>query len=179
MKRATFLASLLSIAACGGGGPYGFAHEYAPFGDEETHMDAAAQVSYEDVRRDPADFQSVTVGWFGVITEVGLDENGSGTIAVTHRTLAARNLCADERSSSCRVTVSERAGGPWTAQLTVRVDDLGGEDRVWIGSLVKVYGTPTGELDPEHGGPVLEAAWYRHWPRGKFVTTGARNSMRR
>lgn len=137
-------------------------------------MEAATEVSYEDVRRDPADYTSVSVGWFGVVTGVGAD----GLVSMTYRTLAARNLCSDERDSSCRVTVSEREGGPFSARMEIRPEDREGENRLWVGSLVKVYGSPTGDFD-EEGGPILQSAWYRLWPHGKYVTTGARGSMRR
>jgi hypothetical protein len=76
------------------------------------------------------------------------------------------------------VTVSDRQSGPFTAKLAIRPEDQSGQDRLWTGSLVRVYGHPTGEFD-EEGGPVIQAEWYRHWPRGKYVTTGAAASMRR
>ena len=51
-------------------------------------------------------------------------------------------------------------------------------DRLWTGSLVRVYGTATGETDADDG-PVLQAQWYRHWPAHYYVTTAAAGSMRR
>ncbi len=62
--------------------------------------------------------------------------------------------------------------------MEIRPEDREGENRLWVGSLVKVYGSPTGDFD-EEGGPILQSAWYRLWPHGKYVTTGARGSMRR
>ena len=62
--------------------------------------------------------------------------------------------------------------------LTLRPEDTVGTDRVWTGSLLRVIGAPTGEFDAE-GGPVLAAAYYRHWPRGAYVTTADRARMRR
>ena len=179
MKRLDLLACALLLSACGGAGPYGYAREYVPLGDEEAHIEGATEITYEEVRRDPVDFQSTQLGWFGVVTGVNVDGNGAGTVTMTYRTLSARNLCEDERASSCRVTVSERAGGSFTAQVQLRSNELSGEKKVWIGSLLKIYGSPTGELDPESGGPILQADYHRHWPRGTYVTTGARGSMRR
>ena len=172
--------SLLAVfcLACGGGGLYGYAREYAPLSAEEDHLEAATDISYEEVRRDPVDFQSTKLGWFGVVTDLDVGDDGQGTISMTYRTLAARNLCRDETSGSCRVTVSERAGGPFSAQVTLRPEERAGEDRLWRGSLVKIYGSPNGEFD-EEGGPIVVADWHRHWPRGAYVTTGARGSMRR
>lgn len=173
------LCVLLWTPACGGAGPYGYAREYVPLGDEEDHIESATEITYEEVRRDPVDFQSTKVGWFGVVTDVNVDSSGAGTITMTYRTLSARNLCEDERDSSCRVTVSEREGGSFTAQVRLRSSELAGEKKLWIGSLVKIYGSPTGELDRESGGPILQADFHRHWPRGTYVTTGARGNMRR
>lgn len=175
LNRAFFVGAISAVfAGCGGGGQYGYAPEYAPLSSEDSHMEAVTEVSYEDIRRDPADYASVTVGWFGVVTAV-LE---GGAVEMTYRTLAARNLCRDERDSSCRVTVSERAGGPFTARLQMRPEDLDGENRLWIGSLVKAYGSPQGDFD-ENGGPIIQADYYRHWPRGTYVTTGSRGNMRR
>jgi len=162
---------------CGGAGQYGYAREYEPLSEEDDFIEAEEHVTYEDVRRDPADFRSSQLGWFGVVTD--LDTSGDrARVHLEHRIHQERHLCADEYDSSCRVTVSERAGGPFTAVVDLRPEDRGGQDRLWVGSLVKVYGSPTGEFD-EDGGPVIDARWYRHWPRGKYVTTGAAASMRR
>jgi len=92
--------------------------------------------------------------------------------------LQPRNLCADERSSSCRVTVSERSGGEFSALISLRPGDQSGPNRLWTGSLVRVYGTPTGDLD-EDGGPVMRVDYYRHWPRSQYVTTASSGRMRR
>ncbi len=173
------LASLvLPAVGCGGAGPYGYAREYVPTGDEEPYLEHQAQAEYGDVRRDPASFRSAKLGWFGVVTSIEDAGHGRTAVHMTFRTHQHRHLCADERSSSCRVTVSERPGGPFTAILTLKPDDRRGEDRLWTGSLVKIYGSPTGDFDSQ-GGPVLEARWYRHWPHGKYVTTGASVTMRR
>lgn len=173
------LASALLLTACGGGGEYGYARTYTPLSAEQDHMDAATEVTYEDVRRDPAEYASVSLAWFGVVTGVDVDAStGEGAVHLTYRTLQSRNLCEDERASSCRVTVSERAGGPFSVNLRLSSDQISGQDRVWQGSLLKVYGPPTGEFDDE-GGPVLGSSYFRHWPRGTYVTTGAAGRMRR
>ena len=173
------LTIVLLVAGCGGAGPYGYSREYVPLDAEEPHLEAETAISYEEVRRDPEDFRSATVGWFGVVTEVEPRDDGTALVRMTYRTLSARNLCADERDSSCRVTVSEREGGPFTAIVRLAPEELSGERRVWVGSLLKIYGHPTGELDPQTEGPILEAVYHRHWPRGTYVTTGARATMRR
>jgi len=165
------------LCACGGG-QYGYDREYVTHGDEDPYMERVAQVSYEDVRRDPADYRSSLLGWFAVVTSVERDAGNRTLIHGTHRIHQARHLCSDETSGSCRVTVSDRASGPFTAVVDIRPEDREGEERLWGGSLVKIYGSPTGEFDTE-GGPILDGEFYRHWPRGTYVTTGASGSMRR
>ncbi|MEM9195338.1 MAG: hypothetical protein AAGF12_39575 [Myxococcota bacterium] len=170
--------AIAAVLGCGGGGQYSYAREYVPLGQEEEFLEQASPVSYEEVRRDPADFRESNLGWFGIVTRVQHEDGGNATVALTYRNHRERHLCGDERSSSCRVTVSERAIGPFSIQIQMRPEDREGQDRMWVGSLVKVYGSPTGDFDDE-GGPLIRAAFYRHWPRGTYVTTGAAGSMRR
>lgn len=178
--KASFLgwaAIAAVLSACGAGGDYGYSREYSPLGDEEDFMEQATPVTYEEVRRDPADYRNVTVGWFGIVTGVS-DEGGTTTVALDHRTHRDRHLCRDETDGSCRVTISDRSGGPFSTLVALRPEDRDGEARLWVGSLVKVYGSPTGDFDAD-GGPMIQASYYRHWPRGTYVTTGAAGSMRR
>jgi len=178
MRRAILLSLLVLAGACGGG-LYGYAREYEPLGEEDDLLEEATPVNYEDVRRDPADYRSTTLSWFGVVTNVEPEGSGAGAlVALTHRTHQPRHLCGDETAASCRVTVSDRPGGPFSIHLEIRAEEREGTDRLYTGSLIRVYGSPTGEFDSE-GGPIIEARWYRHWPRGKYVTTGASGSMRR
>ncbi len=164
---------LALLTACGGG-QWGYAREYETYGDEDDHVESTTEVNYEDLRRDPAAYASETIAWFGIV-----DKMGEGQLELTYRTLAPRNLCDGESASSCRVTVSERAGGPFTVKIALDPAHQDGPDRVWQGTLLRIVGKPTGELDPETGGPIIQADWYRHWPHGRYVTTGARGSMRR
>jgi hypothetical protein len=174
--RSLLLLPILLLAACGGG-QYGFARTYEPTSEESPFLERVAPVSYEEVRRDPAQFRSSTVGWFGVVTAVQHDGNRA-RVALTHRIHQDRHLCNDETAGSCRVTVSDRRSGPFTAIVElVDEEDREGQLRVWVGSLLKVYGSPNGEFD-DQGGPVITAQHYRHWPRGYYVTTAARGTMR-
>lgn len=177
--------SLLGIAfACAagcGGGRYGYARTYQAWGDEGPYLERAVELTYEDVRRFPDRHADELLAWFGTVTEVAeLDaDSGEATLRLVLRAHRDRHLCADETSGSCRVTVSERPVGPFTAFLTVREEDRAeGPDRLWTGSLVKVYGRVT-DAGTEETGPTIQVEWYRHWPHGTFVTTAAAGSMRR
>ncbi len=168
---------MLALAGCGGAGAYGYAPTYAPLSAEQDHLEAAVDLSYEEVRRDADGHRSTLLGWFGTVERLERDGERA-TVRLSLRTLAPRNLCADETDASCRVTVSEREGGTFTTSFPLHADDREGENKLWQGSLVRVYGRPTGEVNDEDG-VFLETTWYRHWPRGTYVTTAARGAMRR
>lgn len=177
-SRLLLLGATLALSACGGAGPYGHARTYEPLAAERDALAGATEVSYEDVRRSGDDYAGQTVSFFGIVRHVAAAEGGVSAVQLDFRILQPRNLCADETASSCRVTVSERSGGPFTAKLTILPEDQAGRGRLGPGSLVRVYGTPTGELD-EEGGPILEGRYYRHWPHGQYVTTADAGRMRR
>jgi hypothetical protein len=171
--------ALAWCAACGGSGPYGYARSYEPLREESPYAERATTLSYEDVRRDLDVPPDALVGWFGVVTAVGQgDARGESRVALSLRYHQPRHLCRDQSASSCRVTVSESSSGPFTAILTLRDEDRAGQSRVWVGSLLKVYGQPTGEFDDE-GAPVIRGSYYRHWPPNTYVTTASRSAMRR
>jgi hypothetical protein len=165
------------LAACGGG-EYGFARTYSPLPSEQTHFGQAEEATYQDLLRDPRRFEKTEVGWFGVVTNMGSAKDGRARVTLSLRAHQARHLCSEESSSSCRVTVSEASLGVFTVDLALKPEEINGKERVWVGSLLKVYGTHSGEFSEETG-PVLNVSYYRHWPRGFYVTTAARGSMRR
>ena len=167
------------IAAAGcASNPYGYGRVYAPSDEEEPYYERALEVSYEEVRRDPQTFAGRTVGWFGVVTAAKRLPSGEVQLALDLRFHQPRHLCSDQFESSCRVTISDRAGGPFSTSVRLHSGDESGSTRLNIGSLLRVYGTATGEFDGR-GGPVLMTEFYRHWPHGAYVTTSGSNSMRR
>jgi len=169
----------LALCACAGSGPYNFAREYAPLKAERDHYEGTArQIAYEDVQRDPNGFTKSEVGWFGVVTSYTDLLDGRERIGLSMRTHQPRHLCSTNQDSSCRVTVSDRSMGSFVIEVTLSPEEKLGRDRIWIGSLLKVYGTPTGEYDDE-GGLLLNVSYYRHFPRGTYVTTAHRAAMRR
>ncbi len=168
-----------AIAACGGGGPYNFSRDYTPLKVERDHFEATAkQVAFEDVKRDPNGFTKVEVGWFGVVTGYADLSDGRQRLTLSLRTHQERHLCGSSSGSSCRVTVTDRSMGSFVADVKLTDEQKVGRDRVWIGSLFKIYGTATGDYDSD-GSPVLKVTYYRHFPRGTYVTTGQRAVMRR
>lgn len=174
---ALLLAGSLGLG-CGSGGAYGYARTYEPLDTEQAHLSAAVEASYEDVRRTRPE-EAVYISWFGIVTALDVDEaTGAVRAAMSLRVHQERHLCSDGSSSSCRVTVSDRELGTFTARFTIHDEDRGGPRRLWTGSLVRVYGRATGETDAS-GGPVIEADYYRHWPVHTFVTTASASSMRR
>lgn len=180
--RAMFGLLLLvaAVSACGGG-QYGYSRSYEPWGEEASYLSRQVDLPYADVRRFPYRHTSDLIGWFGVVDEIEqLDRtSGEARLRLQLRVHRERHLCADETSGSCRVTVSERTIGAFTALVTLRPEDLvEGTGRLWAGSLVKVYGHVLDGGD-EESGPILQVDWYRHWPHGTYVTTAAAGSMRR
>lgn len=177
MRHAIALLAI-GFAACAGN-PYGYAPEYAPLGDEEGFIDQAQEASYEDVRRNPAEFDGTLIGWFAVVQKVEPgDAAGQYRVSMDLRFHQERHLCTDQFDSSCRVTISERSGGPFTALMVLRTEDQAGKYRIGAESLVKLYGKATHDYDPQ-GGPILRVEYYRHWPVGNYVSTGHRGAMKR
>lgn len=170
----------LAGTACSGANRYGYAQTYVFLPDEEpVARQADTSALYDEVRREPSRYATRTLSWFGVVEEVTLADTGTLRVEMNLRAHQARHLCEDESDASCRVTVNENSGGRFTAIFRARPEDLAGENRVQVGSLVRVYGPIVqGETD-EEGEPIVRATYYRHWPRGQYVTTAARAQMRR
>jgi hypothetical protein len=178
MRLLLLLAVLAPAAGCASN-PYGYAPEYVPLSDEEPYQERGMALGYEDVRRDPVSYKDKMLAWFGVVQDVQpLPGKDAVKVALELRFHQDRHLCTDQFDSSCRVTISEKAGGPWTAILTLRPEDREGRDRVHSGSLLKVYGKALPDYD-DRGGPILQAEYYRHWPLGTYVNTARSTNMRR
>lgn len=176
--RSIWAVSLFVCVGCAGAGQYGYARTYVPLSEERAWVERAEEPVYDEVRRMPDQYRDRPISFFGVVTSI-TTEGSTSRVSMQVRTHQERHLCEDESESTCRVTVNARDGGPFTAIMTLRPDDVGGENRVQANSLLRVFGTVVpGEYDAE-GGPVLRAAYYRHWPRGQYVTTNAAGAMRR
>jgi hypothetical protein len=166
------------LAACGGAGPYGYARLYKPLVSERSHFENAEELPYEQVKTSPYDYKTNEITWFGVVESLNELPDGRTELALAVRVHQARHLCKDEYEDSCRVTVSASSTGKFIARLKLKAEEKTGKERVWIGSLLKIYGHPTGDYD-DHGDPVIDTTYYRHWPRGTYVTTEQRSAMTR
>lgn len=168
------------IAGCASAGRYGYAREYVYLSDERAYGDRADETAvYDEVRRLPDRFNDRLISWWGIVTDVENSNNGAARVTMQLRTHQARHLCEDETDASCRVTINDRDGGSFTAVVTLSPDDQAGENRVQPLSVLRVYGTVMqGDYNRE-GGPILRAQYYRHWPRGQYVTSSAAGALRR
>jgi hypothetical protein len=177
--RAAWLApGLLALAACGSGGPYGHSRIYSPLDDEETATAQATEYDPVMAQRMPDRWKGKPVSLFGVVVKRSEGSGGAALVKLSMRALEPRNLCDTADEESCRVTVSDREHAVVHAMLALRPDDDIGEHSLGAGSMVRVVGS-IGDDVAEDGSPILRATYYRHWPRGFYVTSAARDHMRR
>jgi len=170
---------LAFVGGCYHAGPYGYDQHYVPLRAERTFFEHGQEAVYNDVRTDPEEFRGQLLSWFGVVEQVGNEaDRGGREIRLSFRSHQDRHLCSEEERNTCRVTVSQASSGTFTAVVQLRPEDLQGRNRVAPGSLLRAYCRAGSEYDAE-GGPLLRCEYYRHWPRGQWVDTGMRNSMRR
>jgi hypothetical protein len=173
------LALPVLLVACHSAGPYGYSKTYQPLSAEEAA--AAGTREYDPVMaaRDKDDWKKGQLSLFGVVKARAQAKDGSAYLTLSMRTLSERNLCDDFDEDTCRVTVSEHEHAIVHANVKLGSEDDIGEHSVGQGSLVRVIGKLTDEVDPTDGAPVLRASYYRHWPRHFFVTTADSDHLQR
>ncbi len=169
--------ALALLCGCSSAGPYGYSRTYVPLGAEEDAADGARDYDPVMAERDKAEWKKAKVSVFGIVTKRAEGPAGTADLTLSVRTLEARNLCEELDEQTCRVTVSEHEFAVVHARLKLSPADDIGEKSVNRGSLVRVVGKLTDEVDPEDGGVVLKADYYRHWPRNFFVTTASRPDL--
>lgn len=171
--------SLGLVLSCAGPGPYGYARTYVPNAGEEAAARGAKPLD-ESMLAESARFADVPLTMFGVVEKRGLaSTKGHTFVTLSLRRLDERNVCAsgnDERS--CRVTVSDARFGDIPAVLELAPEDDAGDHAVGPGSLLRVVGVLGSDYDAVGGGAILHGTWYRHWPRGTYVTRAAAKELR-
>jgi hypothetical protein len=164
------------LASCHAAGPYGHAKVYTPNADEERAVDGNKEYDVLLAERAIDKLKGRKAWAFGVVTNRGSGPDGAAYVALSLRSLQARSSCKSSDEDSCRVTVGEREMGRVHALLALAAEDDMGQDSVGLGSLLRVVGTVSQDLDPNDGTPVLRATFYRHWPRGSYATIQAKSS---
>ena len=183
MRRIALALGLLGLPllalGCHSAGPYGFARTYQPLSPEDSAARDAREYDPVMADRDKDAWKKNTISVFGVVKNRTPAKGGGAYVTLSMRTLSERNLCEDFDEDTCRVTVSEHEHATVHAVLELAREDDIGEHSVGKGSLLRVIGKLTDEIDPDDGGAVLRVNYYRHWPRHYFVTTAAAPQMTR
>lgn len=172
--RLLILTCLLSVS-CYNAGPYGYARYYIPLDDEEQYQ--VVVPIYNEVKRQPNLFANKLIAWFGVVESI---EEGQeyDKIRLSYRLHIERHLCEDETEASCKVTISNKTIGSYTAIIKLNTEDKDGRNKVKIGSLIRTIGKISKNSTPESE-PVIDVIYYRHWPRGQYFFAGMRKYFRR
>lgn len=160
----------LALVACHSPGAYGYARVYAPLSDEQHAAEHAKDYDAIAMQRAPQQWKGKPISVFGVVTSRSSGPGGQAYLTLSVRKLAARNWCKSNDSDSCRVTVGKHELGVVHALVTLRSGDDIGKHCVQPDSLVRVIGPLGDSVDPNDGMPILHASYYRHWPRGEYVT---------
>jgi hypothetical protein len=178
-RRLALLSLLGSFVAGCGGGQYGHSRFYDPLGDEEDALAGAVEYDPVMVERQPEAWAKKKVTLFGIVTKRSDAESGEMELSLSVRGLEGRNLCSDRTEGSCRTTVTEREHARVRVHLKALVpEDAAGEISIGAGSLVRVIGRLEPDGKGEGGERTLSALYYRHWPRGYYVTTASAKIMR-
>ncbi len=176
MKRALVALSLFT-AACHSAGQYGYSKTYDALGPEESAAKGVREFDPVMAARERAEWKTTPVSVFGIVKSRAQSKNGSAYVTLSVRTLSERNLCESMDEDTCRVTVSEHEHAVIHAKLQLAADDDIGPHSVGQGSLLRVIGKLGDDVDPDDGSAIIQASYYRHWPRNFFVTTADRSHM--
>lgn len=176
------MAALLGVAgACSSPGPFGFAQLYSPLDVEEQATSGSVPFDPSAARRKPDAWRNRLVAAFGVVLETTKSQNPEATrVLLSVRGLQPRNLCDGPDDETCRVTVTDTEFAKLWAEIPLAkvAPQRNPPDRVQPGSLLRVVG----KLEPAPDAaepPLVHADFARHWPSQMYVTTSARESMRR
>jgi hypothetical protein len=176
-SAASILAVGLWVMGCASAGPYGYAREYVPLDEEDSHLNGTRELDPVMIERAPETWKKSRISVFGVVKERKQGTGGASDLTLSMRSLATRNLCDSRDEETCRVTVTEREHALVHAIVALKGEDDLGKKAVMPGSLVRVIGRLAEGVEKD-GAYVLQAEYIRHWPRDEYVTTGERDSMR-
>jgi hypothetical protein len=179
MKKRWLLTAALFCAGCHSPGPYGYSRVYAPLPDEKRAAEGATDYDPVMAQRAPDQWKGKPVSVFGVVKARNPGPGGTADLTLSVRVLEPRNLCESADEDTCRVTVSDREHAVLHAHVKLTGEDDIGKLSVGAGSLLRLVGKLKDDVDASDGAAVLGASYYRHWPRGYYVTTAARDEMRR
>lgn len=171
------LPGLLLLSACSSAGPYGFSRTYTPLSAEEDAAEGAREYDPVMAERDKAEWKKSKVSVFGVVTKRSEGPGGMAYLTLSVRNLEVRNLCDQLDEETCRVTVSEHEFATVHTLTKLSGSDNIGDKSINRGSLVRILGKLSDDVDKDDGMPVLKADYYRHWPRNFFVTTASRADL--
>lgn len=181
VRRSGSLIVLLTLGACSSPGPYGYAQLYSPLDAEEAATEDSVPYDPSAARRKPDTWKGRLVSTFGVVTEVQSGPNdGTRRVRLSMRGLQPRNLCAGPDDDTCRVTVTETEFSVVWAVVPLEALQpvITPPNPVQRGSLLRVVGKFVPSKDASEL-PTIDVHFARHWPYQTYVTTGARESMRR
>jgi hypothetical protein len=130
------------------------------------------------IEREPGSWKGQRISIFGVVKQRSTAPGGKAYLTLSVRTLATRNLCDQMDEDTCRVTVSDNEFATVHAMVKLRPEDDLGKSSLAAGSLVRVIGKLTDDVDKTDGMQIMQAGYYRHWPRNFFVTMADRDHMR-
>jgi len=167
------------LLGCHSAGQYGFSRAYQPLSAEQAAAESTREYDPVMAERDKDDWKKAQVSLFGIVKSRSQSKDGGAYVTLSMRTLSERNLCDDFDEDTCRVTVSEHEHAVVHATIKLASEDDIGAHSVGPGSLLRVIGKLSDEVDPDDGSPVLRASYYRHWPRNFFVTTADAAHMQR
>ncbi len=169
--------ALFLVTACSSAGPYGYSRTYSALSAEEDAANGAHEYDPVMAERDKAEWKKNKVSLFGIVNKRADGPNGMAYLTLSVRALEVRNLCEALDEATCRVTVGEHEFSIVHALVKLSPSDDIGEKSVNRGSLVRVLGRLTDDVDPEDGSAIMKGDYYRHWPRNFFVTTASRPDM--
>lgn len=178
LRLGAALVAVLVVAGCHSAGQYGYARSYDPLSEEEDFAEGAREFDPVMMEREPESWRGTKLSLFGVVKGRSEAPGGAAYLTLSVRRLLDRNLCDSMDEDTCRVSVTDHEFALFHAIVKLTPDDDLGKLSLGAGSLVRVIGTLTDDVDKNDGMQVLKGSYYRHWPRNYYVTDADRDHMK-